>query len=164
MKKTKIVSAFPACGKSYIFDNMKYIDCVDSDSSKFSWILDENGKSTGVRNPDFPDNYKRHIASLLGVVDFIFVSSHKEVRDMLTETGWRWVSVMPSYDMKYEWIGRCFVRGSGEKFCKMLQDNWEAWVSKEHNVSTVQGACGCVTLQHNEHLSDIIDFIETFYY
>ena len=66
MKKTKIVSAFPACGKSYIFDNMKSIDCVDSDSSQFSWILDEHGKSTGMRNPDFPNNYKGHIDSLVG--------------------------------------------------------------------------------------------------
>ena len=70
MKKTKIVSAFPACGKSYIFENMKHVDCVDSDSSKFSWVLDEHGKSTGVRNPDFPNNYKEHIDSLIGEVDF----------------------------------------------------------------------------------------------
>lgn len=164
MKKTKIVSAFPACGKSYIFDNMKSIDCVDSDSSQFSWILDEHGKSTGMRNPDFPNNYKGHIDSLVGKVDFIFVSSHKEVRDMLTESGYNWISVMPHRDMKNEWIGRCFVRGSGEEFCKMLQENWELWVPEQHNMSTIPGACGWVTLLHNKHLSDSMVFIETLPY
>jgi len=164
MKKTRIISAFHACGKSYIFENMKFIDCVDSDSSKFSWVLDENGKSTGVRNPEFPENYNQHIASLIGKVDYIFVSSHKEVRDMLTENGYNWISVMPRYDLKNEWIGRCFVRGSGEKFCKMLQDNWESWVPEQHNMMTVQGACGWVTLQDNKYLFDSMNFIDTLPY
>lgn len=157
MKKTRIISAFPACGKSYIFENMKFIDCVDSDSSKFSWVLDENGNSTGVRNPEFPDNYKQHIVSLIGKVDYIFVSSHKEVRDMLNEADLCWVSVMPSSELKNEWVGRCFTRGNTEGFCKLIQNNWESWVCNNKN----EGAVGWVTLKSNEYLSNHMDFIST---
>ena len=39
MKDTKIISAFPACGKTYLFENFKDKIILDSDSSKFSWII-----------------------------------------------------------------------------------------------------------------------------
>ena len=40
MKKTKIISAFPACGKTYAFEklNENGYEILDSDSSKFSWM------------------------------------------------------------------------------------------------------------------------------
>ncbi len=41
---TKLVSAFPGCGKSYFFKNNKELNTLDSDSSGFD-----------KRN--FPDNY-----------------------------------------------------------------------------------------------------------
>ena len=36
---TKIISAFPVCGKTYAFEklNQKGYTILDSDSSKFSW-------------------------------------------------------------------------------------------------------------------------------
>ena len=51
---------------------------ADSDSSVFSWI-EVNGKKE--RNPDFLSDYIEHIKSLIGKVDYIFVSSHGDVRD-----------------------------------------------------------------------------------
>ena len=40
LKKTKIISAFPACGKTYAFEKLNNKGCtiLDSDSSRFSWI------------------------------------------------------------------------------------------------------------------------------
>ena len=48
MKDTKIIAAFPACGKTYYFENREEDNIVlDSDSSKFSWtyqgMKDKNG-------------------------------------------------------------------------------------------------------------------------
>ena len=57
MKNTIIVSAFPCCGKTYYFENKKDLVVLDSDSSNFSWIKDENGNNTKERNPEFPNNY-----------------------------------------------------------------------------------------------------------
>jgi hypothetical protein len=80
--KTKIISAFPGVGKSVY--HSKYPDItLDSDSSNFSWIKDDNGNNTEERNPDFPKNYIEHIKSNIGKYKYIFVSSHKEVRNAL---------------------------------------------------------------------------------
>ena len=36
--------------------------------------------------------------------------------------------------MKAEWIGRCFLRGSGEKFCQLIADNWDSWIDEMEEV------------------------------
>ena len=53
---TKIISAFPACGKTYAFKklNENGYKILDSDSSKFSWmdVIDEvyEMKNRGKKN------------------------------------------------------------------------------------------------------------------
>ncbi len=47
MKQTFVISAFPVCGKSYCFNNHQdKFSMLDSDSSEFSWVKDDNGKNT----------------------------------------------------------------------------------------------------------------------
>ena len=67
---TIIISAFPACGKTYFFQNHSE-ETIDSDSSLFNWIIGEDGLKT--RNPNFPNNYIQHIKEQLGKYKFIFV-------------------------------------------------------------------------------------------
>lgn len=50
-RKAKVISGFPAVGKSYMFNDKSDLIVLDSDSSLFSW------ESEGVRHPDFPNNY-----------------------------------------------------------------------------------------------------------
>ena len=78
--RTKIISAFPGTGKSVYHQKHKETT-LDSDSSNFSWIIDENGNK--VRNTEFPKNYIEHIKENIGKYEFIFVSSHKDVREAL---------------------------------------------------------------------------------
>lgn len=80
MIETKIISAFPGTGKSWLFKNYPGL-FLDSDSSDFSWT------SPGVRNPDFPSNYITHIKQNIGKYKKIFVSSHDVVRKALVENG-----------------------------------------------------------------------------
>ena len=63
--KTKIISAFPGVGKTYYHERNKEIS-IDSDSSHFSWVKDENGNNTKERNPEFPNNYINHIKENIG--------------------------------------------------------------------------------------------------
>ena len=57
-----VISAFPGCGKSTYYNMYKDTQKIlDSDSSEFSWIKDENGNNTKERNPEFPMNYINHI-------------------------------------------------------------------------------------------------------
>ena len=89
--KTAVVSAFPACGKTYAYTHFQSrYSMLDSDSSEFSWVKDADGKNTKTRNPDFPMNYIKHIQENIGKVDFIFVSSHLAVRKALEEAGIRY--------------------------------------------------------------------------
>ncbi len=162
---TKVISAFPACGKTYAFEKLSNEGrkVLDSDSSLFSWIERERTEEElqelkeawdsvphllsgdeyiekirhdkiKVRNPEFPNNYIQHIKDNIGKVDYIFVSSHKEVRDALIENNIWFTLVYPARHAKAEWVGRCFLRGSGEKFCQLIADNWDKWIDEIEEV------------------------------
>ena len=125
--RTKIISAFPGTGKSYYYG--KYPNTtLDSDSSNFSWVKDENGNNTKERNPEFPQNYINHIKENIGKYKYIFVSSHKEVRDALLDNCLFFYLVYPSENRKDEFLERYRSRGNDEKFIKLISDNWEKWV------------------------------------
>lgn len=89
MMDTKIISAFPGTGKSYVY--RKYINSdlkiIDSDSSKFS-------------KEYFPANYIEHIKRCLGRYDIVFVSSHKSVRQALKRCRNRLYHNIPRYIKK----------------------------------------------------------------
>jgi len=127
-RKTKVISAFPGTGKTVFFENTK-LDVIDSDSSKFSWLDHPNGE----RNPEFPANYIKHIKENIGKVDYILVSSHKEVRDALRENHIMYMLVYPRKDAKDNYLNRYRVRGSGEEFVKLLDDNWDNFIDQLDN-------------------------------
>lgn len=156
MKQTRIISAFPACGKTHLFDN-GYEDkvIIDSDSSKFSWLAD--GKT---RDPDFPKNYMEHIKANIGEVDYILVSSHIDVRKALDENGLCWCFVVPDKSLMLEWVGRCYIRGSNEGFISAMINNWNDWTG---NLSDPMPN-GKATLTSGEYLTDKMFFIETLVY
>jgi len=126
METTEIISAFPGTGKTYYYNNHKDIS-LDSDSSDFSWVIEDGVK---VRNPEFPKNYIEHIKQNMGKYQYIFVSSHKDVRDMLKHHGIEFTLVYPSIDRKDEFIQRYIDRGSPDAFVKLISSNWEAWITE----------------------------------
>jgi hypothetical protein len=134
-KPTIIISAFPGCGKSYMFNNYngKPFTMLDSDSSQFSWIKDDNENNTKERNPDFPNNYIKHIKDNIRKVDVIFVSSHAIVRKALNENSINFFMVYPNKCMKDEWIGRFKQRGNDKGFIKLIADNWDNFISEIEN-------------------------------
>lgn len=156
MKNTKIISAFPACGKTYVFENFKDKIILDSDSSKFSWVFVGDEK---VRNPDFPQNYINHIKENIGKADYILVSTHENVRRTLEEAGIDFYLVYPERELKEEWIGRCFLKGSGEKFCQLIADNWDTWIDQLDEDSKKHKS---LQLRSREHLSNVIRFLDEF--
>lgn len=126
--KSKIVAAFPGTGKStYFRENER---CLDSDSSNFSWIVDENGIKT--RNPEFPLNYIEHIKENMinDEIDWIFISSHKEVRDLLIENEIPYYLVFPNVELKEEYLYRYIMRGSPQSFVDLLDSKWEEWLGE----------------------------------
>jgi len=125
-KKTRIISAFPGIGKSY-YHKLFPETTLDSDSSLFSW---EEGKQGIKRNPDFPNNYVTHIKENIGKYDFIFVSSHKEVREALLKNCLFFYLIYPSKDLKDVFIERYKDRGSSEDFISLVSKNYESWIKE----------------------------------
>ena len=124
--RTKIISAFPGTGKSY-FTNKYPEKCADSDSSKFSWTPFAEHPDR-QRNPQFPNNYIEHIKNLIGKVDYIFVSSHKEVRQALLDNCIFFYLFYPSATQKQEYIERYKTRGNNEAFIDLVNKNWVSWI------------------------------------
>lgn len=124
MKRTIVVAAFPGCGKTYMFNNRngeKYT-MLDSDSSQFSWIINESGEKE--RNPDFPANYIEHIKENIGKVDVIFVSTYDTVLDALYNAAIPHFIIKPQLNMKNNFIKRYEERGNDESFIKFISSNW----------------------------------------
>lgn len=125
--KTKIISAFPGTGKTMYHSKHKETT-LDSDSSDFSWVIDGDGNK--VRNPDFPKNYIEHIKENIGKYEFIFVSSHKEVREALLDECLFFYLVYPDDRRRDEFIERYRSRGNDEKFIQLVSDNWDNWMKE----------------------------------
>ena len=126
MKTTKIISAFPATGKTYVTRKAETLGLTiqDSDSSDFSWNADKT-----TRHDEWPQNYLKHIMTSIGKVDYILVSSHQEVRNGLLDLNVKFTLVYPSVELKDEYIQRVKERGSDDLFIKLLDRNWVLFLS-----------------------------------
>lgn len=128
---TFVISAFPGCGKTYCYNHYQNrYTMLDSDSSNFSWVKDQNGNNTKERNPDFPNNYIKHIKDNIGKVDIIFVSSHKNVREALAKNNINTIIVYPALEMKEEYIQRYEQRGNDQKFIDFISNNWNNFINE----------------------------------
>jgi len=148
-RKTKIVSGFPAVGKSVLTKNSHY-KVLDSDSSQFSWIKE------GERHPDFPDNYMNHIKKNIGEVDYILVSSHDVVRQALEENNIEYNLIYPSIDLKEEYIKRFKSRGNDENFIKFIDSKWNDFINNIENETFPI----LLRLDSGEYLSDVLHLVD----
>ena len=160
-KRTKIISAYPCCGKSYITlykkdifgEESDNIQILDSDSSKFSWIEKEDG--TKVRNPEFPKNYIEHIKNNIGKVDYIFVSSHQEVREALANNGIKFTMVVPEKNLLTDWMIRMYDRNNDNDFIDNQINNWDKWLTEIDEEKNTYSKI--IKLKKYEFLSDVLD-------
>lgn len=147
---TMIISGFPGIGKTTVYEQRKDINCLDSDSSGFSWIVEKRIGGNRFRNPEFPQNYIEHIKANMGKVDVIFVSTHETVRNALKENGLRYYLIYPDRSRKLEFLENYSKRGNDAIFIKMMLDSWDKLID------------GCeaetypkkMTLRENEYLAD----------
>lgn len=146
MKNTRIISGFPGIGKSYLFNNGKNMLIIDSDSINFSWL------EPGVRNPEFPHNYMKHIKKNIGKYDLILVSSHKVIRDALRDNNIPYTIYYPSIDSKDIYVDRYTERGNPESFIELVKENWDLWIIEIENETYPEK----VKLENGAFLADYI--------
>lgn len=126
--QTIVIAAFPGAGKSVTVADNPDLAISDSDSSNYSWKI-VDGVRTDERNPEFPQNYITRIKDMLDDgLDFVFVSTHKEVRKALEENKIKYVLVYPEKECKEEYMKRFEKREDTEEFIKTISDNWDAWI------------------------------------
>jgi hypothetical protein len=149
--RTKIVSAFPGVGKTTYHKNNPDTT-LDSDSSGFSWEFDKYGNK--YRSPYFPQNYINHIKENIGKYKYIFVSSHKEVRDALLDNCLYFYLVYPEHDRKEEFIQRYRDRGNDENFIKLVDSNWDEWMREYYWMGR---GCEKLTAYDDWNLDTVLD-------
>jgi len=131
-----VISGFPGVGKSCFFKSNPSTTS-DSDSSLFP-------------KDEFPSNYIEHIISLLNKRDVILVSSHKIVREALEDADIEYFLVYPDRSLKEEYIERYKARGNTENFIKLVESEWDNWISElEKEEYPV-----LITLQSGQFLKD----------
>jgi len=139
---TRIVSAFPGTGKTY-YTHGDYVPqgfAADSDSSRFS------------RNELFPFNYVDHIKSCIGVNQFVFVSTHKLIREALFREKLPFTLVYPDRSLRHEYIKRYYERGSHYEFIDLLNKNWDTWLDDLQ----AQRGCDHIVLGSNQFISNVM--------
>lgn len=160
-----MVSAFPGLGKTYAVQNSN-LSLIDSDSSNFSWIYDNNGNKTDVRNPEFPQNYidyiKKNVESL-PEDSVIFVSSHENVKKAMDDAGIEFISVYPKKNCKLNYIETLKQRVTGlndDKFISLIESNWDKWIPDRYaddiDYKKYKNCIRTVFLGFGIHLLDII--------
>lgn len=148
MKNTKIISGFPGVGKSFATNNTGgELIILDSDSSNFSWI------APGERHPLFPQNYMQHIEDNLGKADYIFVSSHDNVRKALADRGIEYTLVYPAAGLKEEYIERYRERGNPPAFINFIDGKWDEFIANIEQETFPK----LVELTSGEYLADVLD-------
>ena len=162
-----VISAFPGCGKSSIFNNGEEYNLVpvpfNKDLLELGKIERKEGRtlvfdsdSSNFDKNHFPGNYISYIKSLLEMFDnvVIFVSSHIAVREALAESGIEYVLVYPEPYLKQQYLNRYVKRGSPEGFIKLLDDKWLEWLD---SCDKDENAISHYKLSNGQYLSDLFE-------
>lgn len=168
-KNTKIFSVFPVSGTTYATKKLteEGYKVLELDSSEYShkyynFSVDDY-KVNRVKNPSFPQNYIKAIKEAIGEYDFIFISTHKEVREELEKNNIIYSLVYPNHSMKNEWVGRCYLKGDKE-LCDKLANNWDQWNKELDNVTYSKDGCtNKVFLNSSYDTRYLYDVIKKYY-
>lgn len=158
--KTMIVSAFPGCGKTYLYRNQeKYgYKILDSESTKFS------------KYDGWEKEYVDYIVSNIGKYDFILIAKYPIVLQELNNREIPFVMVSPDNSsnlsnkerqlIKQQWFGRFVLRDNShienfDEWIKRQIEYYDERTSYEH--LTLYHPTKVILLKENEYLSDKIE-------
>ena len=146
---TKVICGFPGTGKSYFARTATGL-VSDSDSSSFSWIQQDGEK---VRNPNFPTNYIDHIKYLIDQqYTYVFVSTHKDVINALSNSGIEFSIIYPSRELKQEYLDRYRNRKSPEVFINLLDSKWDEFIDDVESASVAT----LIPLKAGQYIQDVL--------
>ena len=104
-------------------------DCKYLNSDIFFTTMD------GKVNKDFPGNYiakiKWHLVN--NRWRYLFVSSHKDVRDAMKRNKIKYTLLYPSKDRLEEVLKICDERGESPFKKELIKEHWDTWITEAMN-------------------------------
>lgn len=155
---TIIVSAFHLCGKTYAKEHSDHLLIEEVSYSDFSWRINKCGRKVPIKGEGPWLKFVEQIKSLQGKVDIILVDGGLKTREVLTDNGLTFVSVLPEPWLANEWTGRYY-------------RNQEFGFKNYHIEHSYSFVCHSILpygkkvfrLQSGEYLSDILEKIVNDY-
>lgn len=164
-----IVSAMPGAGKSTLMNKAKNegLQVIDSDSQSYHYHTNEKGQYIDIngnvaKTPNervlinqFPQNYIDALKQQKMQNDIIFVSSHKQVRNMLTEANIPFIFFAYQEMMKAEIVQRIRERISNQPnqiIADVIEKNWHEWMQEIKNETQYP----VIRLKPREYLSSLL--------
>lgn len=173
-KNTMIISAFPGCGKTYLYEHQnelgfngyrkygkyKRLTFCDLESSQYE------------KREGWEMMYVDDIEKKVGIVDFILISQHENILAELQSRNMPFVVVAPANSgwlsereknlIKQQWIGRFILRDNKhvidfESWLEVLKANYDKWTSPAH--LDKYDPVVCYGLKQNEYLLDLINLL-----
>ena len=136
--KSKVICGFTGVGKTFFSKSKDKV--IDIDHSLFR----------NLKNPN--KAYFDYVCSCNGSYEYILISTHSEIRDMLHKNNIQYYLVYPEKCLKDEYKERFISRGNSESYAKLIYDMWDEWIG-DLNKDT-RGIRR--VLKSGEYLSDII--------
>lgn len=167
-RRTMIIAAFPACGKTYLSrqqDELRFETIYGERRFTFA-DLDSGGVS---KDSDWYVRYVDTMLSLVGQVDFILIGQRELVLKELSKRGIKYVTVTPDNSMgipykerqliKNQWFGRFLLRDNSHidnfnEWLKKFRDGYDTWTTPEFINQFTPSAT--YVLKQDEYLIDII--------
>lgn len=166
---TMIISAFPACGKTYLYENQEILKFKYQEKEKKFTFCDSDS-SQYKKEYGWEKKYVNDIEKRFGTLDFLFISQHENVLQELNNRGIPFVVIAPdnaywSSDLerqliKQQWFGRFILRNNNHikdfnSWLSLLKDNYDKWTSIEH--ITKYNPISFFLLNGSQYISDIIE-------
>lgn len=158
----KIISAFPGCGKTYLYNNQQIygLKIIDAESHYFT------------KTYNWQKTYIKYIMQRLNDIDFILISQHDEVLQELKDNNLMFVTVAPDNSInlsdrdkkiiKQQWFGRFVLRNNNhvndfDKWLKKMNLMYDEWTNPNFfkQFNPYKHFC----LNQNQYLCDIIEEI-----
>lgn len=169
MKKTMIISAFPGCGKTYLYENQdtlnfKYL----GENQKFTF--GDLDSSHYEKCNSWEKRYVDDIEKKLGSIDFLFISQYEDVLSelesrhipfiVISPDNSEWISNLERQLIKQQWFGRFVLRDNSHikdfnSWITSLKNNYDNQTSISH--LTKYNPVSFFLLKESEYISNIIE-------
>ena len=164
MKRTMVISTFPACGKTWLAKNMTTLPTGEEIT-----VLELDSGRYDKSNPFWYNQYAVDVWHATGKYDFILVSMQDVFLEELHKLNVPFVTVGPNNTswsdpierqlVKQQWFGRFLLRDNShikdlDAWMQRLKEHYDEWTSEDG--LTVHNPVTFFTLNQNQYLSDII--------